>query len=44
MVLPEPDGQVQLRTEKVYVPVKDFPDVSWLIGLDGVKHSDLFYF
>lgn len=28
MVLPEAEGQVLLRTEKVYVPVKDFPDVS----------------
>lgn len=28
MVLPEPEGQVLLRTEKVYVPSKDFPDVS----------------
>lgn len=28
MVLPEPDGPVVVRTEKVYVPVEQHPDVS----------------
>lgn len=28
LVLPEPDGMVTTLTEKVYVPVKEHPDVS----------------
>lgn len=28
LVLPEPDGAVTTLTEKVYVPVKEHPDVS----------------
>lgn len=28
LVLPEPDGTTVILQEKVYVPVKDFPDVS----------------
>lgn len=30
LVLPEPDGPVTTLTEKVYVPVKEHPDVSIL--------------
>lgn len=28
LILPEPDGEVTTLTEKVFVPVKDHPDVS----------------
>lgn len=28
LVLPDPDGPVIAKTEKVYVPVKEHPDVS----------------
>lgn len=28
LILPEPDGPVTTLTEKVYVPVKEHPDVS----------------
>lgn len=28
LVLPDPDGNVVVVQEKVYVPVKEFPDVS----------------
>lgn len=32
LVLPEPDGPVTTLTEKVYVPVKEHPDVSIFFG------------
>lgn len=28
LILPEPDGEITTLTEKVYVPVKEHPDVS----------------
>ena len=28
MQLPEPEGEVQVSTEKVFVPAKEHPDVS----------------
>lgn len=30
LVLPEPEGMITTLTEKVYVPVKEHPDVSFL--------------
>lgn len=33
LVLPEPEGEVTTLTEKVYVPVKEHPDVSTYIGI-----------
>lgn len=34
LVLPEPDGQPVTLQEKVYVPVKDYPDVSLCTSLE----------
>lgn len=31
LILPEPEGMVTTLTEKVYVPVKEHPDVSFFI-------------
>lgn len=31
LILPEPEGMVTTLTEKVYVPVKEHPDVSNLL-------------
>lgn len=31
LVLPEPEGEITTLTEKVYVPVKEHPDVSFLL-------------
>lgn len=33
LILPEPEGIVTTLTEKVYVPVKEHPDVSTLLSL-----------
>lgn len=32
LILPEPEGEITTLTEKVYVPVKEHPDVSFLIS------------
>ena len=31
LVLPEPEGPIILRTEKVYVPVEEHPDVTIIL-------------
>ena len=38
LILPEPEGDVTTLTEKVYVPVKEHPDVS-ILFLAQIYHS-----
>lgn len=33
MSLPEPEGDVQITTEKVFVPAKEHPDVSGILSV-----------
>lgn len=37
LVLPEPDGEPTTLTEKVFVPVKDHPDVSTITKYLNIK-------
>lgn len=38
LVLPEAEGMVTTLTEKVYVPVKEHPDVSNFLNFKNVNH------
>lgn len=42
LTLPEPDGSPLTMNEKVYVPVKEHPDVSWFFWLLIISNVNIF--
>ena len=42
MILPEPEGPVIMRTEKVYVPVEEHPEVSTTVNFNGKHFLNIF--